>query len=521
MKIGIDVGGTNTDAALIDGTTFLAGVKTPTENEIAQGIINSLTKLRDVHHFSGADIDAVMIGTTHFINALVEAERLAPTAAIRLGLPATKGLPPFVGWPVTLRSAMQGRSYLCHGGHEFDGRKISKLDRDEICRAVADAASHGVRSFAVSSVFSPVNADFELETASIIEAEVPNAAVSMSSEIGRVGLLERENATIINAALRQLSIEVCASLSESLAEIGIVAPLYLSQNDGTLMDVEYARRYPVATFASGPTNSMRGAALLSGHSDCVVVDVGGTTTDVGILQAGFPREAAAEIEVAGVRTNFRMPDVSSLGLGGGSIVRHDHGLSAIGPDSVGYRLTREALVFGGSTLTATDVMVGLGMAEIGDSSLVRHLDPSFLAAAKARMDEMIVEAVDRMRTSSALVPVVAVGGGSILIPEEMSGASKVVHPENAGVANAIGAAIAQVGGEVDRIYPVPPGKRDEVLDQARSEAIENAVAAGAQVDTVGIVEVDELPLAYLPGNAVRIRIKAVGDLPSSQPAMQS
>lgn len=516
MKIGIDVGGTNTDAVLIKGSTVLAGTKSPTAKDVAEGIAHSLRKLRELRDFAGSDIDAVMIGTTHFINALVEAQRLAPTAAIRLGLPATSGLPPFSGWPHGLRSAVHGRSYMAHGGHEFDGREISKLDRDEIRGAVHDAASHGVTSFAVSSVFSPVNSEFERETASIIETEVPGAAVSLSHEIGRVGLLERENATIINASLRTLSVEVCASLHESLQSVGITAPLFLSQNDGTLMDVDYARRYPVATFASGPTNSMRGAAFLSGLEDCMVVDVGGTTTDVGVLQFGYPREAATEIEVAGVRTNFRMPDVSSIGLGGGSRVHRDGDLE-VGPDSVGYRLTEDALVFGGSTLTATDVMVGLGLAEVGDLSLVRTIDQRTLTKARDRIESRMVEIVDRMRTSSALIPVVAVGGGSILVPAQLPGASDVVTPDNPGVANAIGAAIAQVGGEVDRIYPVPPGKRNEVLDGARAEAVEKAVAAGAQIGTINIVEVDELPLAYLPGNAVRIRIKAVGDLPEMQP----
>ena len=87
------------------------------------------------------------------------------------------------------------------------------------------------------------------------------------------------------------------------------------------MDVDFARRYPVATFASGPTNSMRGAAVLSGLDTCAVVDVGGTTSDVGVLRQGFPREATTDVSVAGIRTNFRMPDVLSIGIGGGSRVR--------------------------------------------------------------------------------------------------------------------------------------------------------------------------------------------------------
>ena len=87
------------------------------------------------------------------------------------------------------------------------------------------------------------------------------------------------------------------------------------------MSADFAEQYPVLTFASGPTNSMRGAAFLSGLKDAMVVDVGGTTSDVGALTHGFPREASVAVEIGGVRTNFRMPDVYSFGLGGGSLVQ--------------------------------------------------------------------------------------------------------------------------------------------------------------------------------------------------------
>ena len=119
---------------------------------------------------------------------------------------------------------------------------------------------------------------------------VPGAAIRLSHEIGRIGLLERENATIINACLRAAGgATSTAAFARSIAEPASAAPVFLSQNDGTLMDVDYAARYPVATFASGPTNSMRGAAFLSGLEDCAVVDVGGTTTDVGMLASAASR----------------------------------------------------------------------------------------------------------------------------------------------------------------------------------------------------------------------------------------
>ncbi|MFT4043854.1 MAG: hydantoinase/oxoprolinase family protein [Gordonia sp. (in: high G+C Gram-positive bacteria)] len=513
MIIGIDVGGTNTDAVLLDGQQIVAATKTATTPDVTSGIMTAVGVLREA---SGASVDAVtavMIGTTHFVNALVEAQRLSPTAVIRLGLPAGSGLPPLVGWPARMRQAIAGQAFMIHGGHEFDGRSISELRPDELTDAVDQALDAGAESIAISSIYSPVNAEFELLAENLIAERYPQIPVTLSHQIGRLGLLERENAAVINAALRGLARDISTALTVAVRNLGITAPLFVSQNDGTVMDLDFTRRYPVNTFASGPTNSMRGAAFLSGLSECVVIDVGGTTSDVGVLQSGYPREAALEVEVEGIRTNFRMPDVLSVGLGGGSRVVATDSAVAVGPDSVGYRIGHEALVFGGRTLTATDIAVAAGLADIGDRSLVADLPARVVDGGLERIRTILESTVDRMRTTAEPVDVVAVGGGSILVPATLSCASAVHLPENYAVANAIGAAIAQVGGEVDRIFGVPAGQRESVLDTAKQEAVDRAMAAGAAPSSIRIVDIDEVPLAYLPGNAVRIRVKAVGDLP--------
>jgi N-methylhydantoinase A/oxoprolinase/acetone carboxylase beta subunit len=255
---------------------------------------------------------------------------------------------------------------------------------------------------------------------------------------------------------------------------------------------------------------MRGAALLSGLEDCAVVDIGGTTSDVGVLQHGFPREASVSVDIGGVRTNFRMPDVLSLGLGGGSYVRGD--APALGPDSVGYELPSRALVFGGQTLTASDLAVAAGRASFGNPMAVAGLDRSLVERGIATAERMIAETVDRMKTGPEPIPVVVVGGGSILLGDQLAGTSRLVRPEHFAVANAIGAAIAQVGGEVERVFSLDQLTRAAALDQAKGEAIEKAVAAGATPASVRIVDVEDVPLPYLPGNATRIKVKAVGEL---------
>jgi len=510
VRIGVDVGGTNTDAVLMDGSRVVGWHKTPTTPDVTSGITSAIRTVLEETKVPTNQIKAVMIGTTHFTNAVVERKRLMQTAAVRLGLPATESLPPMVDWPADLRDTIGNHKYLVHGGHEFDGREISPLEESEVRDVARDIKSKGIRAVAISAVFSPVNSSFEERAAEIVQNEIPDAALSLSHEIGRMGILERENAAILNACLGDLAKAIVESFRKALKDMKIDAPFYLSQNDGTLMGADFAEKYPVLTFASGPTNSMRGAAFLSGAKDAMVVDLGGTTSDVGMLLRGFPREASVAVEISGVRTNFRMPDVYSFGLGGGSIVSEEP--LKIGPQSVGYELTTKGLVFGGSVLTSTDLAVAGGLAEIGDSDAVKHLDSAFVRAALDEMQIMVDTAVDRMKTSAEPVPLILVGGGTILVSRQIKGASEMVKPEHYPVANAIGAAIAQVGGETDRVFALAEMGRDEALRQARQEATDKAVAAGAKEETITIVDVEEVPLAYLPSNAVRIRVKAVGDL---------
>lgn len=512
LRIGIDVGGTNTDAVLMSGTDVVDWVKVPTTSDVMSGIKTALASLLDQTHVDTHAISGVMIGTTHFTNAVVQRRDLMQTAVVRLGLPATAALPPMSDWPVDLRDAIGNCAYLAHGGYEFDGRPIAPLDEDELKGIAADIRAKGIRSVAVSAVFSPVKGDMEQQAADILRKELPGAYITLSSEIGRMGLIERENAAIMNACLQDLGRKTVAAFRDALKAAAINAPLFLTQNDGTLMSAEHAERFPVLTFSSGPTNSMRGAAFLSGLKDALVVDIGGTTTDVGALTHGFPREASVAVQIGGVRTNFRMPDVYSIGLGGGSYVVKNGPVVSIGPRSVGHELTTRALIFGGTDLVSSDIAVAAGLADFGDRSKVSGLDPALVRAAIALIQEMITEAVDRMKTSAASVPLIAVGGGSILIAGEIEGTSHIIKPRHYAVANAVGAAIAQISGEVDRVFALSNMSRDQAMQIAKDEAIDRAVAAGAARETVQVVDVEEVPLAYIPGNATRIRVKAVGDL---------
>jgi N-methylhydantoinase A/oxoprolinase/acetone carboxylase beta subunit len=316
---------------------------------------------------------------------------------------------------------------------------------------------------------------------------------------------------------------------------GLDARLFFTQNDGTLMSLDQAARTPVLTIGSGLANSMRGAAFLSGLRDALVIDVGGTSSDVAALDHGFPRESATAIDIGGARTNFRMPDIVSIGLGGGSIVREGppggcptgHRSTRngplgeaprslqIGPQSVGAALLQHALVFGGSITTLTDVAVAAGRARIGQTPPPEGLDADrILDVAGA----LLAGAVDRARTTIADMPLVAVGGASFLVPDAMPGVSDVLRPDHHDVANAVGAAIAQVSGQIEEVVRLD-SDRAAVLEGARERAVQRAVDAGADGERVEIVEQDEVPLAYVTEPIARLRVKAVGPLRATEQRM--
>ena len=515
MQLGVDVGGTNTDAALLANGVVVASVKVPTTSNIGSGIHQAIRKVLRVASLPCKQIDTVVIGTTQFINAFIERRRLNEVAVIRLCLPAARDLAPMSAWPEDLRNAIGNNYWLLPGGYEFDGREIAPLDEKAVCNAVAEIKAKGIRAVAVSCVCSPINAAMEQRVAEIVAAQIPGAAITLSSEIGKIGLVERENAAIMNASLAELAKQVVGASRSALRNLGITAPFHLSQNDGTLMNADHVERYPVLTFSSGPTNSMRGAALLSGVKNGIVVDIGGTTTDVGALINGYPRELSLPVAIGGVRTNFRMPDVVSVGLGGGSIVREQPELS-IGPDSVGFRLTSDALVFSGDSLTATDIVVAAGLQDIGDRSRVASLDPKLVDEALGLMNRTVEDVVDQVKTQAGDVPIVLVGGGSIIVSAELRGAQRVVVPEHSAEANAIGAAMAQVGGVVDRVYSYRDLPREESIALAKAEAAKRVIDAGGDPAALEIVELEEVPLAYSGNDSVRIRVKAVSDLVSGE-----
>ncbi|MFV0457591.1 MAG: hydantoinase/oxoprolinase N-terminal domain-containing protein [Actinomycetales bacterium] len=512
FRIGIDVGGTNTDAVVVDDAgKVVAATKSATTPDPFDGIRAALAQV--VGEVDRAQVREAMLGTTHPANALIQRRDLQPVGVLRLAKPASMGVRPGIGWPPDLLEAILAHSEIIGGGNEYDGGQIAPLDEDAV-RRFAGKVAGTVRAVAVSAPFSPMTYDQELRAGEILTEELgADVAISLSHQVGALGLLERENATILNASLLGVARNVVTGFHAALADNDLEVDSFITQNDGTLLAAEEAVAFPVLTLGSGPTNSMRGACSLAGIADALVIDVGGTSADIGILVDGFPRESTAAVEIGGVRTNFRMPDLISIGLGGGTIVRQDGSAVRVGPDSVGYRVVDEALVRGGTTLTLSDVSVRAGrLTGFGEPDRVGSVDQSVVDQALAWVDEQIRIMSERMKASRVELPLIAVGGGSHLVPESVPGVSEVIRPNHHAVANAYGAAIAEASGTIDRVFRYEQEGRQASLDQARNLAMEAAVRSGADPSSVRITSLSEVPLTYVPGEACRVQVKAAGPL---------
>jgi N-methylhydantoinase A/oxoprolinase/acetone carboxylase beta subunit len=510
LRLAIDVGVTTIDGVVLDaGDHVVARVKVPRGRGDRSGVRTALGRLAGQRGLDPARIGRAMLGSRAALEAVTSRRGLCRVAVVRIGAPLTLAVPPLATWPGDLRRAASAGEVVIGGGARYDGRPGARLDEDALAAFLAGVAGRA-EAIAVTSVFSPMAPDHELAAADIARRELGGTVpVSLSHEIGSLGLLERENATVLNAALVGVAGQVAATLRDALEAHDIDAELYFGQNDGTVMTLEHALRFPVLMIGSGPASAMRGAAWLSGVTGGVVVDVGGTRADVGSLVNGFPREAPPPTEIAGVRASFRTPDIVSLPFGGASVVRMDGAGPALGEESLDGDLAGKALVFGGATATLTDAAVAAGRAELGSHSLSLR-ERRALGAVLAEVDEALADAIDRVKGSPRDTALVVVGGAGMLVPEGLPGVSDVIAPPDGALAGAIGLAIAPAGGQAERISENRPEERRRAMDAARAEAFARAIHAGADPDRVAVVEVDETPLAYMLDPAVRIRVKAVG-----------
>jgi N-methylhydantoinase A/oxoprolinase/acetone carboxylase beta subunit len=367
----------------------------------------------------------------------------------------------------------------------------------------------GVESFALVGVFSPLNGSQEKETASLVkEIAGESFPISLSSEIGGIGFIERENSTILNAALKKVMRQGFVSLQVACQQLGLSCPLMVTQNDGSLIELERAIEYPVLTISAGPTNSFIGATRLSGLEDAIVVDIGGASTDVGLVRRGFPLRSLNKSTIGGVSLNFPMPDVLSIGLGGGSHIDFCSEQPKIGPKSVGKALALQSLSFGGDQLTLTDVALFMQYVDIPESNPERlSINKAQGLAVFSQVKTQIEELVLRMQGEYKNLPILFVGGGAALLPSSFSQGQYCI-PTHFNVANAYGAALSEISGTVDTVVSLQ--NREEVLKELYTAAKQKAIDQGANPMTLRLVDQQIIPYSYIPNQMARVVVRYCG-----------
>src|SRR3954447_23842530 len=484
LWLGVDAGDTNVDAVVMDTHGHLvAKAKVAITADVHSGMETAIKRVVGHPDVDRARVTRATLGTASAFEAIANPTALTRVAVVRIGGPLTLAVPPLTTWPVDLRAAVSaGERVPLGGGAAHAGRAAAPLDEDALARFLATVGP-SAEAVAIAGVFSPVTPDQELLAAEIVRRERGAAThVSLSHEIGSLGLLERENAAVLNAALVSVIEDLARALDQTLSAEGIDAEPFFAQNDGTAMALGHALRFPLLMVSSGPASGMRGAAFLSGMEEAVVVDVGGRSTNVGVLVHGFPRSSSLPTQIGGVPLDFRMPDFINVPFGGGSVVAVDESPPSVGPDNVAHRLVDEALVFGGRTTTLTDLAVAAGRAQIGSRSLTAQ-ERRALARGVPVVDATLAEAVDIATASTVAPALVAVGGASAILADDLPGASEVIRPVDGDMAGAIGVAIAPVSGQADRISPNRPDKRSQALEEARAAAFPPPSHTGARPHT--------------------------------------
>lgn len=328
----------------------------------------------------------------------------------------------------------------------------------------------------------------EQHVRALLQAAVPGLDVVCSADVGSAApFLERENAAILNASILAFGRRTVRRFIAAFRRLRLArAQLFLTQNDGTVMDARTALHLPIRTFSSGATNSLSGALFLAGlhrpmtdkadkagapptgppvdapdidpaTSQVIMVDIGGTTTDFAALApSGFPRQSPAIVRVGGVRTAFSLPEILSIGLGGGSHVIVDAPAAdvhpprvSVGPTSVGFRLSTLSRCFGGNVLTATDIVVASSSASSSSSPIgthsVAYVPEAVVRAAKRSISRQLERSIEDMKVSTQDVVLLLVGGGSIIVDDgALHNVKACIRPPFFDVANAVGAAIAKV-----------------------------------------------------------------------------
>lgn len=461
MIIGLDVGGTHADAVLIDKDRILRQVKIPTDHsDLFSTVLEGLSKLSD--GIDKSKISRAVLSTTLTTNAIAEKK----TDSAGMIIAAGPGLDPEL-----FRTSEN--YHVIEGALDHRGREIKKIDKNQVLSAAKKLKEKGVKHVGVVTKFSTRNPEHEKEIAAIISKDFD--AVFMGHNVsGNLNFPRRIATTYLNASVYPVHKAFFEAVIKSLDEKGLIFPIHLLKADGGTMLFEASINQPAQTIQSGPAASVMGALVSAPKDkDIIILDIGGTTTDIAILISGVPVLEPAGIKIGAYKTLIRSLKTKSIAMGGDSFVRVIDGEIKIGPERKG-----PAMAFGGSSPTPTDALFVLGLSSEGDKEaaekgiseiaektgkgLKETAEDIFRSSCRfiiESADEMIEEInsrpvytihdfIESYQINPGLIMVMG-GPASLFAPmlEEMSGIKAMAVP-SWGVASALGAGLSRPTCEV-------------------------------------------------------------------------
>ncbi|WP_027717241.1 hydantoinase/oxoprolinase family protein [Desulfovirgula thermocuniculi] len=457
MHIGIDVGGTFTDAVLMDKGLVKAVAKIPTSRDLLTSLLQALDAV--MQGVGGEQVERVVFSTTLITNMIAE-KKYDPVGLILI---------PGPGLDIGL-FRFPGEVRVVQGAIDYRGREIIPLNMEEVDRVADDLAARGYRKVAVVGKFSCRNYLHEKKVAERIQRRFPEWKLELGHQVaGQLNFPRRVVSTYLTCATREKYRFFVQSVQEAIGQRGIRGKIFILKADGGTLPLEGSQEVPMETIFSGPAASTLGVqALLPPGETAVVVDIGGTTTDLALILSGQPLLASKGAKVDDMFTHVRALAVKSVPVGGDSVVER------VGRDIILYsERLGPPYCLGGPMPTPTDALRVLGLTKLGDPERARQamnllgaplgLSPEGVAERIIRqVVETVVEEIENMFSSWEQEPayrvwevlqkkkvrpgtVVGVGGGAPGFISQIAarlGCSPVIPPY-APVANAIGAAVAR------------------------------------------------------------------------------
>jgi len=457
MLVGIDVGGTTTDAVLVEGKGVVKTAYVPTDHDnLLKCLLGALDEL--VKGVDTRKIERVVLSTTLITNMIAEG-KTDPVALVLIPGPGTNP-----------RDYNLGEACILDGAIDYRGREIDRLKESQIKEAASKISARGLARIAVVGKFSQRNHAHEQKVGEIMRAALPGAKIELGHKVsGHLNFPRRAATTLLTVATKDKYKEFAQAMADALRQRKISAPVYILKADGGTLPLDSSVQMPVETIFSGPAASIMGVmALTPAGQTSVIVDIGGTTTDLALILSGKPLLSSKGAKVESLLTHVRAFAVKSVAIGGDSAVDVSGERMTVGPHRRG-----PAICMGGPCATPTDAMRVLGLTSVGDAGkaekamqeVANKLNCSPKEAAQKIVDavvDKIVAEVGEMFRAWEQEPayriweimkkerleaqnVVGVGGGAPpLVPLVASrlGASAIV-PDFARVANAIGAAVAR------------------------------------------------------------------------------